>query len=622
MNRLRHLGLQRRIMLYVTGGLAAMFGVLVFLGLGAIEEATQLVFTERLTTAYTTAGVLERDLTRVAIDSRETGAQLLRTGAGPASEKVAQGLLDYFRRTDPYPFFEVSGVWLLDDRGALLDEAGSPISAAATGGAQVGRSIVAALHDPEAVLQALGPVPGAFPFAAIVTRLTAGGAPGPIVVVSTVSTNSAAPYVPAAYAPLGPAPSTPPRAGRASEEYHLEVVDPDGIAVLGIGPDEHPGSVSSHFQAIRGLMGQGAAAALLHEPGPGNRFEPHVMAVVPLAASPFYVVLEQPVDVALALPLQLRERLLLTSGIGFLAALLVAWITTRRVVKPTEQLTAAAERMAQGDLASPIHVAAQDEISKLATSLEAMRQRLQAAYEATERTNRELESRVAERTARLGQVLRQTISAQEEERRRLARELHDETAQTLAALSIALDRARDGLDGAAGGTRQHILEAKEIATRLLAETRRLILGLRPSVLDDMGLIAAIRWYCEAYLGDGLVEVTVEGEQPPSRLPGHIEVTLFRIAQEAINNVAKHADARHVRVGLSFGGDTVTVSVADDGKGFDVERALGGQGHGLESVGLLGMQERVNLLNGSMEIRSSVGGGTVIVVQAPVSEGAV
>lgn len=608
-------------MLYVTGGLAAMFGVLVFLGLGAIEEATQLVFKERLTTAYTTAGVLERDLERVAIDSRETGAQLLRTGAGGASAGVAQGLLDYFRRTDPYPFFHVSGVWLLDERGALLDEAGSPTSASATGGPDVGRSIVEALHDHEAVLPALGPVPGGPSFAAIVTRLGPGVGPGPIVVVSTVSTNSTAPYVPAAYAPPGPAASFPQPADRPSEEYHLEVVDADGIAVLGIGPDEHPGTVSSHFHAIHGLMDQGTAAALLHESGPGDRFEPHVMAVVPLAATPFYVVLEQPVDIALALPLQLRERLLFTSGIGFLAALLVAWVTTRRVVKPTEQLTAAAERMALGDLASPIDVTAQDEIWMLATSLEAMRQRLQAAYEATERTNRELESRVADRTARLGQVLRQTISAQEEERRRLARELHDETAQTLAALSIALDRARDGLDGAAGGTRQHILEAKEIATRLLAETRRLILGLRPSVLDDMGLVAAIRWYCEAYLGDATVEVTVESGQPPARLPGHVEVTLFRIAQEAINNVARHADARHVRVGLSFGGDTVTVSVADDGKGFDVERALGEQGHGLESVGLLGMQERVNLIGGRMEIRSAPGGGTVIVVQAPVAEGA-
>ena len=127
---------------------------------------------------------------------------------------------------------------------------------------------------------------------------------------------------------------------------------------------------------------------------------------------------------------------------------MVALITTRHVVKPTEQLTGAAERMAGGDLASPISVAAQDEIGQLAESLEEMRQRLRAAYEAVEKTNKELEIRVSERTERLGQVLRQTISAQEDERRRLARELHDETAQTIAALSIALDRARDGLGGA------------------------------------------------------------------------------------------------------------------------------------------------------------------------------
>ncbi len=176
---------------------------------------------------------------------------------------------------------------------------------------------------------------------------------------------------------------------------------------------------------MRDLVATGSAAALLHEPGPGENFEPHVMAVVPLAGSPFYVVLEQPVDVALALPFRLREQLLVATIAGFLGSLVVAWITTRHVVKPTEQLTVAAERMAGGDLASPIRVAAQDEIAKLAESLEAMRQRLRAAYEAVEETNKELELRVKERTDRLGHVLRQTISAQEDERRRLARELHD-----------------------------------------------------------------------------------------------------------------------------------------------------------------------------------------------------
>lgn len=618
LNRFRRLGLQKRIMLYVTAGLAVMFGVLAFLGLGAIQQATQLVYQERLTTAYTTAGILERDFARIASDVQETGQELVGTQPGPPSPGSAASIMNHLDQVNPYPFFSVNGIWLLDSHGDLLDEAGSPRAADLPGGTQAGRALVGAVHGAYAVLRAAGPVPGAVAFADVAVRLGAADDPAsPIAVVHTVSTNSQADFVPAWYGRPGPTPSSAAPADTVGAGYHLEVVDPGGIAVLGIGSDEQPGQPSRHFAAIRSLMAQGAAAARLHEPGPNDHFEPHVMAVVPLPYSPFYVVLEQPVDIALALPNQLRDQLLLTTGFGFVAALVFAWITTRHVVKPTEQLTAAAERMAGGDLASPIDVSAQDEVGRLAESFEAMRERLKAATEAAERTNRELEHRVAERTARLGQLLRQTISAQEEERRRLARELHDETAQTLAALSIALDRTRDGLAGAPPETLARIGEAREIAARLLAETRRLIMGLRPAVLDDMGLLPAIRWYSESTLGDLGVGVTIDAEQPPPRLPGHIEVALFRIVQEAITNVAKHADARHVTIRVGFDDATVTVSVADDGRGFDVDRALGQSEFGTESVGLLGMQERVRLLNGQMEIHSTEGGGTTVLVHAPV-----
>lgn len=618
MNRFRRLGLQRRIMLYVTAGLTGMFAVLALLGLGTIDQATQLVFRERLSTAYTTAGILERDFARVGGDVRETSRQLLGPDGWPASG-AARGLLDHFSRTDPFPFFRVSGVWLLDASGSLLDAAGYPQPPAGGSGSTPGSWLVGNVGQRETVLRALGQTPGEFPLAAVVVGLETGSAPRLVEVVHTVSINGAADYVPAAYGRSG----QNVQGGSAAidaERYHLEILDPDGVAVLGIGPDEHPGHPSNHFGAIRDLMAERRAAALLHEPEPGDGFQPHVIAVVPLGSSPFYVVMEQPVDVALALPEQLRQRILLSIGLGFVAALAVAWVTTRHVVKPTEQLTAAADRMAQGDLASPIGVTAQDEVGQLAESLDAMRQRLRAAYDAAERTNRELESRVAERTARLGQVLRNTISAQEEERRRLARELHDETAQTLAALSIALDRARDSLDAASPALEQ-IVTAKVNAARLLAETRRLILGLRPTVLDDLGLIPAIRWYCESHLAEHGIEVTFEVDQLAPRMPGHIEVALFRIVQEAVNNVVRHAGAGHVQIRLRFQGTAISVSVADDGRGFDVERALGQPGGESESVGLLGMQERVKLLNGRIEIRSAAGRGTLVIVEVPLGEDA-
>lgn len=615
----RWFGLQRRIMLYVIVGLAAMFSVITFLGLGAIGEATQLVYQDRLTTAYTAAASLERDFAHLAGDVLETDEQFAAMSGPGFGQPSAATIFGHLDQGNPYTFFEVTGLWLLDASGRVLGEAGNPTIASIAPPLSPS-SVAAELQGPFTVLRAAGSVPGSTPFATVVVRL---GAPddstAPIAVAHTTAINSTNDFIPAWYGRPGAAPATNAPAAGSAERFHLEVVDPSGIAVLGIGPDEHPGQLSPHYAAIRTLIGTGSAAAQLHEAGPGETFEPHVMAVVPLANSPFYVVIEQAVDVALALPNKLRDQLLLASGAGFVSALAVAWITTRRVVKPTEQLTAAAERIAAGDLASPITVRAQDEVGRLAESLETMRSSMQAAHEAIDATNRDLERRVAERTARLGQVLGKTINAQEEERRRLARELHDETAQTLAALSIVLDRARDDIAGASPDTLDRIGEARAIAARLLAETRRLILGLRPAVLDDLGLIAAIRWYSDATLVEAGIDVSMDADPSAPRLPDHVEAALFRIAQEAITNIAKHAGASHVGIRVDFDPSSVSLTVEDDGHGFDVDEALAMTGPGSQNVGLSGMLERVQLLNGQLQIHSNVGRGTLVSLRAPIEE---
>jgi two-component system sensor histidine kinase UhpB len=615
MRRSRHLGLQKRIMLYVAVGLAVMFGVVAVLGLDAIDEATRLVYRERLSTAHTTAGILERDFARVAVAIETAHAELFPGSGSRVPAGTAIRLLARFQRTpDEYPYFAIAGVWILDGAGRVLDGAGSPGASAAAG--QDIRVRIAASPDGRlAVLPAAGSASGAQPFAALALRIASSPPKlGPIVVVHTVSLSRSEPFVPADHgeprAPGEPGPTT-----GIADEYHLEVVGPDGVTLLGVGADERPGQPSPHFAAIRDLVATGSAATLLHDPGSSGDGTPHVMAAVPLGSSPFYVVLEQSVDVALALPNQLRDRLFLSIGLGLVLTLAVAWITTRRVVKPTEQLMRAAERMAGGDLASPIEVSAQDEVGQLAGSLEAMRQRLNVAQETIGRANRELELRVSDRTARLGQVLRRTISAQEEERLRLARELHDETAQALAALTIALDRTRDDLDAGTPDARERVLEARRIAAGLLEEIRRLILGLRPSVLDDLGLVPAIRWLCETSLADRGIEVSIEAEAGP-RLPAHVEVTLFRIIQEAVSNIARHAGAAQVRVGLRVTDGMARVTIVDDGRGFDVARTIGPAGSD-GSVGLIGMQERVGLLGGTIEIRSAAAIGTEIVVDVPL-----
>ena len=616
MRQFRHLGLQKRIMLYVAVGLAVMFGVVAVLGLDAIDEAARLVYRERLSTAHTTAGILERDFARVAATIEAGRADLFPGSGSRVPAGTATRLLARFQRTpDEYPYFAIGGVWILDGAGRVLDKAGAPDVETAAG-QDIRAGIAGMPEGPLAALPAAGAASGAQPFAALTLRI-ASSPPnlGPIVVVHTVSLSRSEPFVPADHGSLRAPGESGPTTG-ITDEYHLEVVGPDGVTLLGVGADERPGQPSPHFAAIRDLVATGSAATLLHDPGGDGDGGPHVMAAVPLGSSPFYVVLEQSLDVALALPNQLRVRLFLSIGFGLVLILAVAWVTTRRVVKPTELLMRAAERMAGGDLTSPIQVRAQDEVGQLAESLEAMRQRLNVAQETIERANRELESRVADRTARLGQVLRKTISAQEEERLRLARELHDETAQALAALTIALDRTRDDLQAGSADARERILEARSIAAGLLEEIRRLILGLRPSVLDDLGLVPAIRWLCEASLADRGIEVSIEAEQAGIRLPAHVEVTLFRITQEAVSNIARHAGAAHVRVGLRVTDGTARVTIVDDGRGFDVARTIGPAGSD-GSVGLVGMQERVGLLGGTIEIRSGAGRGTEIVVDVPL-----
>lgn len=614
-SRFRRMGIQKRIMLYVAVGLALMFGGFAFVGVKSIQEATQLVYEERLSAAHTTSGIFGRDFYRVARSSKAALSKVSPEDR-QAIESAARSLLDSLSN-DSYAFFQVTGVWVLDGEGRLLADVGRPNSNASTRPPSMASAVGDTSGRDFAVLSAVGESGGGVPFAIIATRVSGQADSGGLVAaVHTVSLNSSAPYIPASYWQAGSETSNVySEAGDHPQEYQLEVINHEGITTLLMRKGRTAGAPSLHFQFVRSLE-KGKSAIVLHSPGPGDRFPQHVLAIVPLGSSGFHVVLEQPVDVTLALPLRLQQETLVLVVAGFLVTLLVAWVTTRNVVRPTQQLTVAAERMALGDLGTPIRISAEDEVGKLAQSLDIMRLKLRKATEEISTINRDLESQVRERTARLGEVLRKVITAQEEERYRLARELHDETAQTLGALSIALDRVRDDLQDTSQQTKEQLMEAKDIATRLLEETRRLILDLRPLALDDLGLGPAIRWYAETRLEEKGVATTVEVEQPATRMPKHIEVSLFRLVQEAVNNIAKHANAQHASVRLAFPDSIISLVMTDDGKGFDVDRVLG-VGSSARNVGLLGMQERIKLLNGRFHIRSQEGKGTEVAIEIPL-----
>ncbi|MBI4286211.1 MAG: GAF domain-containing protein [Chloroflexi bacterium] len=216
------------------------------------------------------------------------------------------------------------------------------------------------------------------------------------------------------------------------------------------------------------------------------------------------------------------------------------------------------------------------------------------------------------------QVLEKLISAQEEERRRIARELHDEASQSLAALAINLETIADTLPARYTGARQKLELLKERALTTVGGIRNLALELRPSALDELGLSMAIDWYAKDYLSKRGLEVKVENLSPGSKLPSYTETMLFRIIQEALTNIVKHAEASKVKVRLQVADDTVTVQVEDNGKGFDVEAALK---RGVrQNLGLHGMIERATLLGGTLTIQAKPGQGTSLHVAVPLTKG--
>ena len=219
----------------------------------------------------------------------------------------------------------------------------------------------------------------------------------------------------------------------------------------------------------------------------------------------------------------------------------------------------------------------------------------------------------------LRRVSLRLVNAQEEERRRISRELHDELGQALTALKINLEVARRSLTAEAPPKlHRSILEATALAVKALETARDLSLELRPAMLDDLGLIAALRWEIDRYEQRTSQQVDFEADLAGKSVQPELEITLYRIITEALTNVARHANARHVRVYLRFENRQVIARVEDDGVGFDTAR-WNSAPSGRHSLGLASMRERAGLLGGEFEIVSEPGRGTKVRVQFPIGE---
>jgi len=203
------------------------------------------------------------------------------------------------------------------------------------------------------------------------------------------------------------------------------------------------------------------------------------------------------------------------------------------------------------------------------------------------------------------------VRAQEKERARVARELHDDTGQALTLLLVRLQMLADQIPDPR--TRAELADLRALVARTMDGVRRIVVDLGPTVLDDLGLASSVEWLAERMRVDGRmrVDLDLDVDREP---PRPVALAMFRVAQEALTNVLRHARASSVSVRLTRDDGHLRLAVSDDGLGFDVEAA---ERRSEESVGLLGMTERIALVGGELSIESDPGRGTTVVASVPI-----
>jgi signal transduction histidine kinase len=418
------------------------------------------------------------------------------------------------------------------------------------------------------------------------------------------------------------------QAARIGRTAHAGLVDRQGrnlVSTLDV-PFLSPGAHAAFYRraVARGEPTVETVPLELDLPGE-TRGEPRVVAFAPLHAAPWGVAVGGDADEAFAGVRQLRQGMILLGGIALAGVWGVTLVGARRLLQPVRRLTEGAQRIADGDLGTPLQEAGSGEIGALAVALERMRRQLQADMRQLADWNNALETRIAERTGELHQQQRQTrqllrrvITAQEGERARVARELHDGIGQTVTAMELSLDRLVMSLPAENSKAHKQLQQAQTMAQQTMVDLRRVIAALRPGVLDQLGLVPALGCVANQMLVPLGVAVTIEHDDLPEQLPDEIETTLFRIAQEAMVNVARHSQAEHLAIRLGNGHAQVVMTLADDGQGFDPTSVSLAFEHG-RGWGLVGMQERASLAGGHMSVESTPGEGTTVRVVIPIPD---
>ena len=372
----------------------------------------------------------------------------------------------------------------------------------------------------------------------------------------------------------------------ASDRAAAFLVDSEGQTLYQMGAEPQSGMELAQFPGVEEALRGDSGTIYVSVAG-----DEHVIAFSNIAPVNWALVLEEPWRAAADPLLRTTELAPLILIPVLVVALVGLWFGVRQIVQPLQSLEQKATKLAWGNFeAIEEPVGGINEIQRLQTELIHMAQKVKAGQQS------------------LRGYLGAVTAGQEEERRRLARELHDDTIQSLIALNQQGQLAQMTLDG--HPALDQLTEMQELTAQMINDLRRITRNLRPIYLEDLGLAPALDMLARDTSIILNIPVNFKTSGPDRRLRPEVELALYRIAQEALNNVARHAQASHATVSLDFTHDVVTLKITDDGCGFEVPESpaeMAPEGH----YGLLGLYERAELIGARLTIQSTHEQGTCV-----------
>ncbi|TAN38491.1 MAG: HAMP domain-containing protein [Nitrospirae bacterium] len=415
-------------------------------------------------------------------------------------------------------------------------------------------------------------------------------------------------------------------------KVYMEVVDSHGVVIASNDAKRmFKDQLGGHSNFLRNLIAAKKAVitkchrchAATDAPSTKATRSVDIMAYAPLENASWGVSIVQP-EKDILTPIARMKRSFLLVSIGFIGIALVLTIAlSRRIVKPVHDLIDATVKIAEGDMTRAIAFGGTDEIGKLGSSFEVMRLKLADSLEELKKSNAELEAKVEERTVqidnhrkRIKELLQKVITTQEEERKRIAREFHDVIMQDLVATLLKVDLCSKHPESV---TPAKIEGIKAIIEKNIEDVSLIIKNLRPLMLDDLGFVASVRWLAEFHLESKGIScyVNIDNAVNDLALDPQAEIQLFRIMQEAIINISRHAAPKNVFILIGVNHERLNIEIEDDGCGFDTE-SLEVSGDSTRGLGILGMKERASFLNWDLKICSEPGKGTRIGIKAPLA----